>query len=95
MNGNKFKSVRSKPQSFGGWKENVKKMCKSEDITGLESGHKLWKVRKKTLMGLKWTQKKFKLNFSSTNESCNCQSFLPNIRVATLRTCPPSTALPP
>ena len=64
MNGNKFKSVRSKPQSFGGWKENVKKMCKSEDITGLESGHKLWKVRKKTFMGLKWTQKKFKLNFS-------------------------------
>ena len=64
MNSNKLKSVRSKPQSFGGWKENVKKMCKSEDIKGLESGHKLWKVRKKTLMGITWRQRKFQLNFS-------------------------------
>ena len=33
MNGNKFKSVRSKPQSFGGWKEKVKKMCKRSDFS--------------------------------------------------------------
>lgn len=59
-----MKSVRSKPTSFGGWKENVKKMCKSDDIKCLEMGHKLWKVRKKPLVGITWHQRKFYLNIS-------------------------------
>ena len=49
---------------FGGWKENVKKMCKSEDMAGLEAGHKLWKVRKKHFIGITWKHRKFRLNFS-------------------------------
>ena len=60
----RFKSVRSKPQSFAGWKENVKKMCKSEDIKGLENGNKLWKVRKKPIIGITWHLRTFRLNFS-------------------------------
>ena len=60
----RLKSVRSKPQSFAGWKESVKKMCTSEDIRGLETGHKLWKVRKKPLLGITWHQRTFHLNFS-------------------------------
>ena len=49
---------------LGGWKENVKKMCKSEDMAGLEAGHKLWKVRKKHFIGITWKHRKFRLNFS-------------------------------
>ena len=62
----RLKSVRSKPQSFGGWKESVKKMCKLDDIQDLQEGHTLWKVRKKPLVlgGLTWHQRKLHLNFS-------------------------------
>ena len=63
-NFSRLKSVRSKPQSFSGWKESVKKMCNIEDIKGLESGHKLWKVRKKPLVGITWHHRKFHLNFT-------------------------------
>ena len=60
----RLKSVRSKPQSFGGWKESVKKICKMDDIKDLQEGHQLWKVRKKALVGLTWHQRKLHLNFS-------------------------------
>ncbi len=63
-------SVRSKPTSFDGWKDNVRKMCKSEDMKLLEIGHKLWKVRKKPLVGITWHQRKFYLNF--TNLCIHC-----------------------
>ena len=42
----------------------MKKMCKSEDMAGLEAGHKLWKVRKKHFIGITWKHRKFRLNFS-------------------------------
>ena len=63
----RFKSVRSKPQSFGGWKENVKIMCKSDDVKRLQEGHKLWKIRKKPLVGITWYHRKFQLNLRLTH----------------------------
>ena len=60
----RLKSVRSKPQSFGGWKESVKKMCKMDDIKHLQEGHTLWKIRKKPLVGITWHARKLHLNFS-------------------------------
>lgn len=56
--------MRSKPQSFGGWKECVKSECESDDIQGLENGHKLWKIRKKKVLGITCHLRKYMLNFS-------------------------------
>ncbi len=57
----RFKSVRSKPKSFGGWKDSVKTMCRADDLSDLEEGHSLFKVRKKPLMGITWHKRKYRL----------------------------------
>ena len=61
-NFSRLKSVRAKPQSFEGWKDNVINICKSDNVKRLQEGHKLWKIRKKTLVGISWYQRKFQLN---------------------------------
>ena len=42
----------------------IEKSDQSEDMAGLEAGHKLWKVRKKHFIGITWKHRKFRLNFS-------------------------------
>ena len=61
-NFSRLNSVRAKPQSFEGWKDNVINICKSDNVKRLQEGHKLWKIRKKPLVGINWYQRKFQLN---------------------------------
>ena len=58
----RLKSVRAKPKSFDGWKENVKILCENDDIKKLQEGHRLWKIRKKPIVGTVWYHRKFQLN---------------------------------
>jgi hypothetical protein len=60
----RLKSVRSKPQSFGGWKELVRNICREDDLQGLQEGHTFWKVRRKLIVGITWYRRKYRLDLS-------------------------------
>ena len=65
----RFRSVRSKPTSFSGWRESVKEAatsnCDASDIEDLIKGTKLWKIRKKMFKGLVCYQRVFRLDMES------------------------------
>jgi len=58
----RFRSVRTKATSFSGWRESVKSACETDDLSALKRGAKLWKVRRKPVLGLASYVRKYKLD---------------------------------
>ena len=65
----RFRSVRTKPTSFSGWRESVKEATASAsnatDLDELMKGTKLWKIRRKMCRGLVCYPRVFRLDMDS------------------------------
>jgi hypothetical protein len=69
----RFRSVRKKPTSLGGWRSSVKSLTTAsnlwkEDLDFLAKGTFLWKVRRKKLQGVTCYRRKYKVKKERAND---------------------------
>ena len=66
----RFKSVRSKPTSFSGWRAGVREAAgidcdEDKDAAVVTKGTNLWKVRRKRIKGIACYRRKYWLDLES------------------------------